>query len=241
MCRPEHVEILYLDFDGFFASVAQQADPKEIPIDVVKSIDELACMLDTATSADPRGLSQRIKDRLRRNVGEQITGRIGIAANRLLAKVACKVDKPKGITIWHPADMPAPLLARPMSDIPGVGDKIAACLAGRNITTIEGLLGTTAQQLRSLWENVNGEGMWYALHGYQTGGMLRTSRRSAPGSRKATSAHHPLDGRVGCWPLSDWRKPPFSSTTHTAENQFSVGRSSLSTTRIGAGPHSPPA
>jgi len=26
--RPDHVEILYLDFDGFFASVAEQADPK---------------------------------------------------------------------------------------------------------------------------------------------------------------------------------------------------------------------
>ena len=238
MRRPEQVEILYLDFDGFFASVAQQADPRlrgkpvgivpfeaaptksmtviavskeakrfgvknvmrvpdvlaicpdiilvpqrpdlirrahltllseiesEIPIDVVKSIDELACVLDQTTSADPRGLSQRIKERLRKNVGEHITCSIGIAANRLLAKIACKVDKPNGITIWHPQDMPGPLLARPLSDIPGVGDRIAARLAGRNITTIDGLLGTRPQQLRAWWGNVNGERMWYALHGY---------------------------------------------------------------------------
>ena len=28
MRRPDHVETLYLDFDGFFASVAQQAEPR---------------------------------------------------------------------------------------------------------------------------------------------------------------------------------------------------------------------
>lgn len=238
MRRPDQLEVLYLDFDGFFASVAQQCEPRlrgkpvgivpfdaaptksmtviavskeakkfgvrnvmrvpdvlalcpdiilvpqrpdlirrahltllseieaEIPIDVVKSIDELACTLDKTTSADPGGLSSRIKERLRVNVGEQITCSIGIAANRLLAKIACKVDKPNGVTIWHPRDMPGPLLLRPMSDIPGVGDRIAAKLAGRNITTIEHLLATNPKQCRALWGNVNGERMWYALNGY---------------------------------------------------------------------------
>src|SRR3954453_3716821 len=28
MRRPDQLEVLYLDFDGFFASVAQQADPR---------------------------------------------------------------------------------------------------------------------------------------------------------------------------------------------------------------------
>ena len=28
-------------------------------------------------------------------------------------------DTPIGITVWHPTEMPAPLLARPLSDIPG--------------------------------------------------------------------------------------------------------------------------
>jgi integrase len=138
----------------------------EIPIDVVKSIADLACTLDQNTSADPRTLAHRIKRRLRENVGDQITCSIGIAANRLLAKIACKVDKPNGITIWHPADMPAPLLQRPLSDIPGVGSRMSARLAEQNITSIEALLTTRPRQLRALWGNVNGERMWYALHGY---------------------------------------------------------------------------
>ncbi|MEP7353184.1 MAG: BON domain-containing protein [Acidobacteriota bacterium] len=97
---------------------------------------------------------------------DQITCSIGIAANRLLAKIACKVDKPNGITIWHPHDMPAPLVQRALSDIPGVGDRMEARLAGLQITTIEGLLQTRPAQLRALWGSVNGERMWYALHGY---------------------------------------------------------------------------
>jgi len=44
----------------------------EIPVETVKSIDELACKLDKATIADPRALATRIKDRIRNNIGDQI-------------------------------------------------------------------------------------------------------------------------------------------------------------------------
>jgi len=44
----------------------------EIPIDVVKSIDELSCKLDKTSIADPEGLARRIKQRIRTNIGEQI-------------------------------------------------------------------------------------------------------------------------------------------------------------------------
>src|SRR3984957_7016505 len=61
----------------------------EIPIETVKSIDELVCKLDSSNIADPAGLAQCIKTRIRKNVGEEITCSIGFAANRLLAKIAC--------------------------------------------------------------------------------------------------------------------------------------------------------
>lgn len=138
----------------------------EIPIETVKSIDELACKLDTAASADPQSIAQRIKNRLRRNVGQHITCSIGFAANRLLAKIACKVNKPDGVTIWHPDAMPAPLFAQPLPSIPGVGGNMQARLAKLGITTIETLYETQPKQLRSIWGNVTGERMWYALHGY---------------------------------------------------------------------------
>ena len=247
MRKPNTIEKLYLDFDGFFASVMQQVTPKlqgrpvgvipfetsavgstvviacskeakasgcknvmrvsealeicpdlvlvaqrpdlfrrahnallneiacEIPIETVKSIDELTCKLDTRAITAPEVLAQRIKQRIRRNIGEQITCSIGFAANRLLAKIACKVDKPNGMTIWQPTVMPTPLLTLPISDIPGVGFRMEGRLERAGIADMRGLWDTQPKQLRALWGNVNGERMWYALHGYDIHAQL-TSR-----------------------------------------------------------------
>src|SRR5215470_9729106 len=219
------IEKLYLDFDGFFAAVMQQAMPKlrgrpvgvipfetsaadstvviacskeakaagcknvmrvpearqicpdivlvtqrpdlfrrahntlineiscEIPIETVKSIDELACKLDKAAIADPEGLAQRIKERIRTNIGDQITCSIGFAANRLLAKIACKTDKPNGVTIWHPSLMPDPLFRRSFDDIPGVGSRIAERLNKAKIFTVEDLWNAQPKRCRALWGN----------------------------------------------------------------------------------------
>jgi DNA polymerase IV len=238
MRAAETTERLYLDFDGFFASVMQQAFPAlrgrpvgvipfetsaadstiiiacskeakkagctnimrvrdaraicpdialvmqrpdlfrrahnallneiscEIPIETVKSIDEMSCILDKNASDAPLELALRIKARLRRNVGAHITCSIGFAANRMLAKIACKVNKPDGVTVWHPKDMPAPLFARPLDDIPGVGSRMKARLFAARIYTTENLYNAQPKQLRALWRSVNGERMWYALHGY---------------------------------------------------------------------------
>jgi DNA polymerase-4 len=238
MRKAETIEKLYLDFDGFFASVMQQAMPHlrgrpvgvipfetsaanstvviacskeakargcknvmpvpearaicpdiilvtqrpdlfrrahnallneiacEIPIETVKSIDELACTLDRGNIADPLGLAKKIKDRIRANIGEHITCSIGFAANRLLAKIACKIDKPNGVTVWRPEDMPEPLFVLPLDTIPGVGSRMEERLKSAGIHTIRELWNAQPKHLRALWGNVNGERMWYALHGY---------------------------------------------------------------------------
>jgi len=166
----------------------------EIPIETVKSIDELSCRLDKITSADPRGLAARIKHRIRKNIGDQITCSMGFAANRLLAKIACKVDKPNGITIWHPNDMPEALFALPLSDIPGVGSRMERRLNLANIHTIRDLYHTQPKHMRALWGNVIGERMWYALHGYDiyamptSRGMFGHGRVLPPGWRDAAHA-----------------------------------------------------
>ncbi len=40
-------------------------------------------------------------------------------------------------------------------------------LARSGIPTMETLLATQPKHVRALWGNVNGERLWYALHGYQ--------------------------------------------------------------------------
>jgi DNA polymerase-4 len=79
-----------------------------IPIDAVKSIDELTCRVAPSDRSDPRRLGLHIKQRIADNIGPFITCSIGFAANRQLAKMACKAGKPNGNMVWHPADMPGP-------------------------------------------------------------------------------------------------------------------------------------
>ncbi len=236
MRRPTEIERLYLDFDGFFASVEQQVHPHlrgrpvgvvpfagathtcviacsreaklrgvknvmnieearercpdiilvpqspdlyrrahntliseitaVIPVDAVKSIDELTCRISPSERGDPHSLGLQIKKRIADNVGPFITCSIGFAANRQLAKMACKAGKPNGNMIWHPDDMPTPLLNLSLQDIPGVGERMEQNLIRAGITTMAELLATQPKHMRKLWGNVIGERLWYAPHGY---------------------------------------------------------------------------
>jgi len=266
--KPQSIERLYLDFDGFFASVEQQARPalrgrpvgvvpmsstvhtcviacsKEakrqgvknvmpileakricpeiilvpqspdlyrrahnallseiasvIPIDAVKSIDELTSKLESNDRQYPDRLANRIKSRLRTHIGPHITCSIGFAANRQLAKIACKMDKPDGVTIWHPRDMPTPLLGVPFEDIPGIGKRIEKRLIRAGIIDMPALLQTQPKQMRQLWGNVTGERLWYALHGYDVQANGRSQRRMFGHSRVLPPDHRSLQQAQDC-------------------------------------------
>ncbi|GHC61507.1 Y-family DNA polymerase [Limoniibacter endophyticus] len=271
MRKPETIERLYLDFDGFFASVEQQADkrlrgkpvgvvPYEggvrssviavsreakmfgvknvmsvvdakklcpdmvlvvqkpdlyrrannailaeleaiIPIDAVKSIDELTCVLDDEQRADPELLTYRIRARLRENIGQFITCSVGYAANRQLAKMACKAGKKSegrygsGLAIWHPQEAEQHLFKVKLDDVPGVGSNMFRKLMRFGIYDTEMLYNTQPKQMRKIWNNVTGERLWYALHGYDIQapesqrGAFGHARVLPPEARSMTAAY----------------------------------------------------
>lgn len=262
---PSTIERLYLDFDGFFASVEQQANKRlrgrpvgvvpftntdrtcviacsreakamgcknvmtveeakrlcpdivlvpqkpdlyrrahntliaeiesVIPVDAVKSIDELTCRLDEYQRHEPQDLAMEIKRTLAEHVGPFITCSIGFAANRQLAKIAGKQDKPNGVTIWHPHVMPAPLFKVELGDIPGVGSRLKTKLNLMGIHDTESLYNMQAKHMRKVWHNVTGERLWYALHGYDIQapeterGMFGHGRVLPPESRTLPKAY----------------------------------------------------
>lgn len=164
-----------------------------IPISAVKSIDELTSRLDRNQQRNPQAIGEAIKARLLRLVGPWITCSIGYAANRQLAKMCCKAGKPNGNLVWHPQDMPRPLLALGLGDVPGIGGRMLYRLCRAGISSMEELLSTQPRQLRALWGNVTGERLWYALHGYEIlvppseRGMYGHGRVMPPGYRSLTA------------------------------------------------------
>lgn len=172
-----------------------------VPIDAIKSIDEMTGAVEPKHRADPLDLAARVKGRLLNEFGPWITCSMGFAANRLLAKMACKAGKrPEpgrygdGALHWPPSIMPGPLLSIPLSDVPGVGSRMAERLARAEVRHMTDLLSLAPKQARGLWRSVTGERLWYALNGYvvqaqpSRRGMFGHGRVLPPDSRHARHA-----------------------------------------------------
>ena len=140
---------------------------KLLHIDHVFSIDECACKLtgDLTIEANARTIAQKIKDAIRSNVGDYIDCSIGIAPNRFLAKIATDMQKPDGLVVINPVDLPHKLYSLKLRDIPGIGHKVFQRLAASNISSIEALYAADKRQLRAIWGSIAGEKCWYLLRG----------------------------------------------------------------------------
>ena len=100
------------------------------------SIDE--AFLDVTGSialfGDGPAIAARIKSSVREDVG--LTASVGVAANKLVAKVASDLRKPDGLVVVAPGEEAAFLAALPISRLWGVGEKTSAALADFRVQTI---------------------------------------------------------------------------------------------------------
>ncbi len=118
------------------------------PLVEVLSIDE--AVLDLAGTealhgAPPAVVLARFAAEVEREVG--VTVSVGLARNRLLAKLAAGRDKPRGFSVLG-ADAAQYLAPRPVRLLPGVGPAGAARLAAMGITTLGQLQTLDARTAR---------------------------------------------------------------------------------------------
>ncbi len=141
---------------------------RHVPVYAVCSIDEVACrLLDNENGLEAvRALAGRIKAGIRANVGACLTSSIGVAPNRLLAKMAADMQKPDGLTVLEAGDIAARLRGLPLRDIPGVGKNMEARLAARGVVSMARLLDLDMRGARLTWGSVWGERMYWLLRGH---------------------------------------------------------------------------
>jgi DNA polymerase-4 len=105
------------------------------PLVEVASIDE--AYLDITESLllfkSPLLIAQSIKARIRE--GEQLTCSIGIAPNKLLAKLGSRLKKPDGLVIIREEEVQGILKDLPVSKLNGIGPKLAEALNSISIFT----------------------------------------------------------------------------------------------------------
>ncbi|MGK6320605.1 DNA polymerase Y family protein [Sphingomonas sp. DT-204] len=140
---------------------------RHVPVTRVCSIDEVACrLLDNENGREAAvALALRIKAGIRANVGECLTSSVGIAPNRLLAKLASDMVKPDGLVVLEGKDLPHRLYDVPLRDIAGIGAKMERRLARDGINDIRQLCERRPRDAGSAWGGVNGDRLWYLLHG----------------------------------------------------------------------------
>ena len=143
---------------------------RHIPIFKIGSIDECSCELQgpERVEANAVALARRIQDGIKKNVGACLRSSVGLAPSRFLAKTACGMKKPDGLTILRLNELPDALLHLPVSDFPGIGRQMQKRLAYADIHTTADLWAMSAKQDRHVWNSVEGERIWRGLHGLHT-------------------------------------------------------------------------
>jgi len=145
--------LLPVDFDAYrkysrlfkaavrtLASVVEDRGIDEIYIDLtgVALQDERGRVREPPPDDDPwqraRDVALAIKRAVHAATG--LSCSIAVAPNKLLAKIASELDKPDGLTILRPADVPRRVWPLPPRKINGVGPKSAAKLEALGIRTI---------------------------------------------------------------------------------------------------------
>lgn len=126
------------------------------PFVEVFSIDE--AFLDVTASINLFGSAETIAYRLKAQIRHQLglTCSIGIAPNKLLAKLASDMQKPDGLTVIAPERVAGVLERLPVKELCGIGKKVEKQLADLNIFTC-GQLGRAPVDMLARRFGVNGE------------------------------------------------------------------------------------
>ncbi|MDK9723397.1 MAG: DNA polymerase IV [Sterolibacteriaceae bacterium MAG5] len=139
--------LLPADFDAYrhYSRLFKAAVAAIAPQIEDRGIDEIYIDL-TELPEDSLALARRIKQAVRDTTG--LSCSIGIAPNKLLAKICSDLDKPDGITLLAMADVPARIWPLPVRKINGIGPKATERLAALGIATIADLAAADPAVLR---------------------------------------------------------------------------------------------
>src|SRR5690606_4803777 len=151
------------------------------------SIDE--CYLDITGSkifGTPLDIAHTIQQRIAQELSLPCS--IGIAPNKLLAKMASDMKKPNGLTILRKRDVPRLLWDKPCSYLYGIGNRTAEKLSKLNITTI-GQLAKADEAFLIREFGVNGAWLKLASNGIDDSPVLEEREPSKSIGHTTTLPH----------------------------------------------------
>ncbi|HHN77414.1 MAG TPA: DNA polymerase [Phycisphaerales bacterium] len=170
---------------------------KHLPVETVHSVDEMSCRLmrNEREPADAVAIARRMKQAVYDEVGGHLRCSVGLAPNVLLAKVACEMHKPDGLTVIDHGDLPGALHHLDLRDLPGIARRMEARLHAAGVETVADLCARPKADLRRIWGGIVGERWWHWLRGDET--HLAPTRRRCVGHEHVLPPHLRTDR--GAW------------------------------------------
>lgn len=150
---------LYRQFSKRFMAIAYSYSP----LVEAMSIDE--CFVDVTGSKQfgtPLAIAEAIQERIR--IELRLPCSIGVAPNKLLAKIASDMKKPNGLVVLRLRDVPRVLWDKPCRQLYGIGGRTEDKLTRLNIRTI-GQLAAADESLLLRHFGVVGSWLKQAAHG----------------------------------------------------------------------------
>ena len=153
-------------------------------------IDE--AFIDISGALTPSG---EIARDIKKKIGEEtgLTCSIGIAPNKLLAKIASDMHKPGGLTIITGADVEARIWPLPVRKLWGVGPKTEAHLRGMGISSIGELAALSSEDLLQHF------GKSYGAYLYEAARGIDESPLVTHWEPKSTSRETTFQVDIGNW------------------------------------------
>jgi len=113
---------------GSFTPLVEGLSLDEAFLDVTASVTLFGTPIDIAAA-----IKKKIRDET------SLTASVGVAVNKLVAKIASDLDKPDGLTVIYPTDYETRLDPLPVSVLPGIGRQTMKRLSGTGISTFRDL------------------------------------------------------------------------------------------------------
>lgn len=188
--------LLPVDFDAYrhYSRMFKAAVTAIAPRTEDRGIDEIYIDL-TDVADDSLTLAQRIKQAVRDATG--LACSIGIAPNKLLAKIGSDLHKPDGLTILCMQDIPQRIWPLAVSKINGIGPKATVRLRTSGIQTIGDLAKAEPVALQKQFGRSYGQWLHNVSHGLDDRPVVTCSAPKSI-SRETTleSDLHPRDDRA---------------------------------------------
>jgi len=179
--------LLPADFEAYrhYSRLFKQAVRQIAPQIEDRGIDEIYIDL-TDLTQNTQTLATRIKQAVRDATG--LSCSIGIAPNKLLAKIGSELDKPDGITVLSMDDVPTRIWPMAVRKINGIGPKASEKLAALGIPTIGELAKQSQAFLAQHFGKRYSEWLYQAARGLDERAVVTSSEPKSI-SRETTFEH----------------------------------------------------